>query len=143
MGLIRYSCGHILGHHEPSPCKFGVWRFFIMLYRNMKKKNNENAEKNIFDDVITLVLYSNSTWFCKFMNGWHNTYILTRLLNTYTHTYTHTLHTHTHMHARTHAYTHTYTHKHTHTYTHTHTHTHTHCTFKLVFTMLPYHNSQI
>ena len=32
MGLIRYSCGHILGHHEPIPTKFGVWRFFIMLY---------------------------------------------------------------------------------------------------------------
>ena len=50
MGLIRYSCGHILGHHEPIHVKFGVWRFFIMLYRNMKKKNHENAEmqKKIF-----------------------------------------------------------------------------------------------
>ena len=35
MGLIRYLCGHILGHHEPIHVKFGVWRFFIMLYRNM------------------------------------------------------------------------------------------------------------
>ena len=35
MGLIRYSCGHIFGHHEPIHVKFGVWRFFIMLYRNM------------------------------------------------------------------------------------------------------------
>ena len=56
MGLIRYSCGHILGHHEPIHVKFGVWRFFIMLYRNMKKKN-ENAEmqkkkkKKKIDDV--------------------------------------------------------------------------------------------
>ena len=32
------SCGHILGHHEPIPTKYGVRRFFIMLYRNMKKK---------------------------------------------------------------------------------------------------------
>ena len=38
MGLIRYSCGHILGRHEPIPTKFGVWRFFIMLYRNMRGK---------------------------------------------------------------------------------------------------------
>ena len=38
MGLIRYSCGHILGHHEPIHVKFGVWRFFIMLYRNMVMK---------------------------------------------------------------------------------------------------------
>ena len=56
MGLIWYSCGHISSPHEPIPTKFGVWRFYIMLYRNMKKKNHENAEKNIFDDVITLVL---------------------------------------------------------------------------------------
>ena len=38
MGLIRYSCGHILGHHEPIHVKFGVWRFFIMLYRNKVMK---------------------------------------------------------------------------------------------------------
>ena len=38
MGLIRYACGHILGHHEPIHVKFGAWRFFVMLYRNMKKK---------------------------------------------------------------------------------------------------------
>ena len=38
MGLIRYSCGHILGHHEPIHVKFGVWRFFIMLYRYMVMK---------------------------------------------------------------------------------------------------------
>ena len=41
----RYSCGHILDHHEPIHVKFGVWRFFIMLYRNMQKKNHENAEQ--------------------------------------------------------------------------------------------------
>ena len=49
MGLIRYSCGHILGHHEPIHVKFGVWRFFIMLYQNMKKIMK--MLKNIFDDV--------------------------------------------------------------------------------------------
>ena len=36
MGLIRYSCGHILDHHEQIHVKFGVGRFFIMLYRNMQ-----------------------------------------------------------------------------------------------------------
>ena len=61
MGLILYSCGHILGPHEPIPTKFVVWRFFIMLYRNMKKKKSWKCWKNIFDDVITLVLYSNCT----------------------------------------------------------------------------------
>ena len=39
MGLMLYSCGHILGPHEPIPTKFGVWRFFIMLYRTMKTKS--------------------------------------------------------------------------------------------------------
>ena len=57
MGLIRYSCGHIFGHHEPIPTKFGVWRFFIMLYRNMKKeKNHENAVKKI-------ILMTSSLWY--------------------------------------------------------------------------------
>ena len=40
MGLIRYSCGHILGHHEPIHVKFGVWRFFIMLYRKYEEKKS-------------------------------------------------------------------------------------------------------
>ena len=50
MGLIRYSCDHILGHHEPIHVKFGVWRFFIMLYRNMVMKLLK-CKKKIFDDV--------------------------------------------------------------------------------------------
>ena len=47
MVLIRYSCGHISGHHEPIHVKFGVWGFFIMFY------GHENAEmqKRKFDDV--------------------------------------------------------------------------------------------
>ena len=36
MGLIRYSCSHILGHHESIHVKFGVWGFFIMFYWNIK-----------------------------------------------------------------------------------------------------------
>ena len=38
MGLIRYSCGHISGHHEPFHVKFGVWGFFIMFYWNIVMK---------------------------------------------------------------------------------------------------------
>ena len=37
-GLIRYSWGHISGHHEPIHVKFGVWRFFIMFYWNTVMK---------------------------------------------------------------------------------------------------------
>ena len=55
MGLIRYSCGHILGHHEPIHVKFGVWRFFIMLYRNMVMKMLKCKQK--FWWRHTLVLY--------------------------------------------------------------------------------------
>ena len=35
MGLIRYSCGHISGHHEPIHVKFDVWKW---KYWNAKKK---------------------------------------------------------------------------------------------------------
>ena len=28
-----YSCGHISGRHELILTKFGLWRFFIMIYR--------------------------------------------------------------------------------------------------------------
>ena len=55
MGLIRYSCGHILGLHEPIHVKFGVWRFFIMLYRNMVMKMLKC--KQIFWWRHTSVLY--------------------------------------------------------------------------------------
>ena len=37
-GLIRYSCSHISGPHESIPTKFGLWMFFIMLYRYMVSK---------------------------------------------------------------------------------------------------------
>ena len=62
MGLIRYSCGHILGHHEPIHVKFGVWRFFITLYRNMVMKMLKCKKKKKIDDVtlqysITTRLY--------------------------------------------------------------------------------------
>ena len=49
-GLIRYSCGHILGHHEPIHDKFGVWGFFIMFYWNMVMKmlkcKNKKTKQN-------------------------------------------------------------------------------------------------
>ena len=37
-GLIRYSCSHISGPHEPVPTKFGLWMFVIMLHRYMVSK---------------------------------------------------------------------------------------------------------
>ena len=39
MGLISYSCGHISGHHEPIPTKFGVWRFFSCSTEIWRKKS--------------------------------------------------------------------------------------------------------
>ena len=38
MGLIRYSWGHILGHHDPIHVKFGVCGVFIMFFWNMVMK---------------------------------------------------------------------------------------------------------
>ena len=55
MGLTGYSCDHISGPHEPIITKFGLWRFFIMLYRYMVMKKLKS--KNAFCDVITSVLY--------------------------------------------------------------------------------------
>ena len=56
MGLIRYSCGHILGHHEPIHVRFGVWRFFHHALPKYEEKIHENAEmqKKIFFDDVTL-----------------------------------------------------------------------------------------
>ena len=55
VGLIRYSCGHISGHHEPIYVKFGVWGFFIMFYWNivmkMLKCNKENLMTSHFSTL--------------------------------------------------------------------------------------------
>ena len=56
MGLIRYSCGHISGPHEPIPTQFGPWMFFIMLYRYASK--TLKSKKKVFCDVIASVLYN-------------------------------------------------------------------------------------
>ena len=40
MGLIRYSCGHMLGPYEPISTQFGLWRFFIMLFKTLKCKKS-------------------------------------------------------------------------------------------------------
>ena len=37
-GLIRYSCSHISGHHEPIHVKFGVWGLRSWTCWNAKKK---------------------------------------------------------------------------------------------------------
>ena len=59
MGLIRYSCGHILGPHELIPTKFGLYMLFIMLHWYMVFKNSEMQKQDICD-IITSVLYSNA-----------------------------------------------------------------------------------
>ena len=56
VGLIMYLCSHISGPHEPIPTKFGLWRFFIMLYRYTIFKKLKC--KKVFCDVITSVLYT-------------------------------------------------------------------------------------
>ena len=50
MGLIRYSCGHFLDHHEPLHVKFGVWGFFILFYWKMVMKMLK-CQKRKFDDI--------------------------------------------------------------------------------------------
>ena len=67
MGLIRYSCGHISGPHEPIPTKFGLWMFFIMLHRYMVSRTLK-CKKN-FCDVITSVLY---IWLLVYVLEWQN-----------------------------------------------------------------------
>ena len=47
VGLIRYSCGHILGHHEPIHVKFGVGGFFIMFYWNIVMKMLKCKKENL------------------------------------------------------------------------------------------------
>ena len=53
MGLIRYSCGHISGHHEPIYVKFGVWLSVRVFHHVLLKYGHENDEmqKRKFDDV--------------------------------------------------------------------------------------------
>ena len=49
VGLIKYSCGHISGHHELFYVKLGVWGVFIMFYWNVMKMLK--CKKRKFDDV--------------------------------------------------------------------------------------------
>ena len=46
--IIRYSCSHIWGHHEPIHVKFGVWwGFCIMFYWNMIMKMLKCKKENL------------------------------------------------------------------------------------------------
>ena len=56
-GLIRYSCGHISGSHEPILTKFGLWMFFIMLHRYMVSKTLKCKKKKVVF-VTSSLLYS-------------------------------------------------------------------------------------
>ena len=48
MGLIRHSCGHISGHYEQIPIKFGLWMFFIMLHWYLVSKTLKYKQKRFF-----------------------------------------------------------------------------------------------
>ena len=65
MGLIRNSCGHISGHHEPIHVKFGVSGFFIMFYWNMVMKMLK-CKKRKFDDIT---LQYSLQYFCNDGHG--------------------------------------------------------------------------
>ena len=62
MGLIRYSCGHISGHHKQIHVKFDVCRFF---HHVLLKYCHENAEmqKRKFDDTTLQYSIATDTWF--------------------------------------------------------------------------------
>ena len=52
MGLIRYSCGNILGHHEPIHVQIWCVKVF---HHALPKYGHENAEmQTIFFDDVTL-----------------------------------------------------------------------------------------
>ena len=57
MGLIRYSCGQISGHHEPIHVKFGVWGLFIMFYWNIVMKMLKCKKENLMTSHFS-TLYS-------------------------------------------------------------------------------------
>ena len=57
--LIRYSCGHISGHHEPIHVKFGVWIFFIMFYWNMVMKMLKCKKEHLMTSHFSTLYYVN------------------------------------------------------------------------------------
>ena len=52
MWLIRYSCGHISGHHELIPTKFCQWVLFIMLHQQMVFKMLKCKKKKKFGAIV-------------------------------------------------------------------------------------------
>ena len=67
MGLIRYSCGHISGPHEPIPTKFGLWMFFIMLHRYMVSKMLKLKKKFfVMSSLLYSVMATQNYDLCKF-----------------------------------------------------------------------------
>ena len=57
MGLIRYSCSHISGHHEPIHVKLGVWGFFIMFYWNIVMKMLKCKKENLMMSHFSTLLW--------------------------------------------------------------------------------------
>ena len=58
MGVIRYSCGHISGYHEPIHVKFGVWGFFIMFYWNIVMKMLKCKKENLMTSHFSTLFSS-------------------------------------------------------------------------------------
>ena len=53
MGLVRYSCGHILGHHEPQQ----IWAVDVF-HHAPRTHGIQNAEMQKKFFVMSLPLYS-------------------------------------------------------------------------------------
>ena len=71
MGLIRYSCGHISGHHEPIHVKFGVWGFFIMFYWNIVMKMLKCKKENLMTSHLSTLYDISLIYSCWVTNIFH------------------------------------------------------------------------
>ena len=80
MGLIRYSCGHIIG---PLWTDFGqIWAEDVFHYAPIMPTTHgiQNAEmqRKVFCDVIASVLYINLlTWYITHFENWFGVAIIT------------------------------------------------------------------
>ena len=72
IGLIRYSCSHFSGPHEPISTKFRLWRFFIMLYLYMVFKMLQCKKKLLWRHHFgTLYNIGEGEKFHHFLFSWH------------------------------------------------------------------------
>ena len=57
MGLIRYSCGHISGYHEPIHVNFFVWGFLIMFFWNIVMKMLKCKKENLMTSHFSTLFW--------------------------------------------------------------------------------------